>query len=362
MRYHPAHISEYLESEANPQRASYFRRALYAEDFVFLISKKRSSNSTREAVIVAAKAVDVYMKKSELTPAVVGLLVEERILHDSLVTMSANGSSGEHLRCADEDFVICYLLDDGGFILTSSGDDHADTVGKFVGALDPELMDDMLKKGVYLKVEELHTESRCPRMRRYTAGATSSLLPFRNILMSFHMGWVLDASSWHLIKMWIYTWLSWLAASLVGVESAKVEAGGSYAPDDYRVCTTREALYHFGNRSSYFMSSLDCGNCSRQYGVGRVGYTNVILVISTVPCAPVFCDPPPTPLQAPIEVDDPAPCHHPLRYRRRPDKCYADHDKEDFRVCGRASNPPSSTLALVTSAMALGASMVLFMP
>lgn len=34
--------------------------------------------------------------------AVVGLLVEERIIHESLMTMSANGSSGGHLRCADE--------------------------------------------------------------------------------------------------------------------------------------------------------------------------------------------------------------------------------------------------------------------
>ncbi|KAL1435783.1 hypothetical protein MTO96_010566 [Rhipicephalus appendiculatus] len=222
-------IAEYLEPEANPQKASYFRRALYAEDFVFLIS-------------------DVKL---------VGLIVEERVIHASLMTMSANGSSGEHLRCADEDFVVCYLLDEGGFILTSSTDDHSEN-----------------------------------RVR--------------------------------------------------------------YIPDEYRVCTTREALYHFGNRSSYFMSSLDCGNCSRQYGVGRVGYTNVHLVISTVPCAPVFCDPPPTPLQAPIEVEDPAPCDHPLRYRRRPDKCYADHDKEDYHVCGGGAQlTASSVLQLLASALAL---------
>ncbi|KAM7285308.1 uncharacterized protein ISCGN_032260 [Ixodes scapularis] len=133
-------------------------------------------SNKRGHVIIAAKAVDVYIKKAELMPAVVGLLVEERIIHESLMTMSANGSSGGHLRCADEDFVICYLLDDGGFIITSSGDDHAENVGKFVGAVDPELMDDMLKKSVYFKIEELHTESRCPRVRKYTAGAMSSML------------------------------------------------------------------------------------------------------------------------------------------------------------------------------------------
>ncbi|XP_042147326.1 voltage-dependent calcium channel subunit alpha-2/delta-1 [Ixodes scapularis] len=360
IRYHPENIAVYLIHEANPQKAAYFRRALYAEDFVFLISNVKRSwglNATQEHVIIAAKAVDVYIKKAELMPAVVGLLVEERIIHESLMTMSANGSSGGHLRCADEDFVICYLLDDGGFIITSSGDDHAENVGKFVGAVDPELMDDMLKKSVYFKIEELHTESRCPRVRKYTAGARSSMLPLKNIFHIFDISWVLDAASWQLLKVWIYTWL-WSLTTL-GAQSAKVAPKSSYAPDDYRVCTTREALYHFGNRSSYFMSSLDCGNCSRQYGVGRVGYTNVILVISKMPCAPVFCDPPPTPLQAPIEVDDPAPCQHPLRYRRRPDKCYADHAKEDYRVCGRASTSVTSTVALISSALALAASAVL---
>ncbi|CAN8018116.1 unnamed protein product [Ixodes persulcatus] len=364
IRYHPENIAVYLIHEANPQKAAYFRRALYAEDFVFLISNvKRKDdgswglNATREHVIIAAKAVDVYIKKAELMPAVVGLLVEERIIHESLMTMSANGSSGGHLRCADEDFVICYLLDDGGFIITSSGDDHAENVGKFVGAVDPELMDDMLKKSVYFKIEELHTESRCPRVRRYTAGARSSILPLKNMFHIFDISWVFDAASWQLLKVWIYTWLGSLMT--LGAQSTKVGPKSSYAPDDYRVCTTREALYHFGNRSSYFMSSLDCGNCSRQYGVGRVGYTNVILVISKMPCAPVFCDPPPTPLQAPIEVDDPAPCQHPLRYRRRPDKCYADHAKEDYRVCGRASTSVTSTVALISSALALAASAVL---
>lgn len=183
------------------------------------------------------------------------------------------------------------------------------------------------------------------------------MLPLKNIFHIFDVSWVLDAASWQLLKVWIYTWL-WSLTTL-GAQSAKVAPKSSYAPDDYRVCTTREALYHFGNRSSYFMSSLDCGNCSRQYGVGRVGYTNVILVISKMPCAPVFCDPPPTPLQAPIEVDDPAPCQHPLRYRRRPDKCYADHAKEDYRVCGRASTSVTSTVALISSALALAASAVL---
>ncbi|KAH9381962.1 hypothetical protein HPB48_019313 [Haemaphysalis longicornis] len=239
-------------------------------------------NATRESVIMAAKAVDIYVKKSELRPAVVGLIVEERVIHASLMTMSANGSSGEHLRCADE-------------------------VGKFVGAVDPELMDDMLKKSVYFKW-----------------------------LPTLGVGWGAES------------------ARVSSSSSAAAERGGRYIPDDYRVCTTREALYHFGNRSRYFMSSFDCGNCSRQYGVERVGYTNVILVVSTVPCAPVFCDPPPTPLQAPVEVEDPAPCDHPLRYRKRPDKCYADHEREDYHVCGGGSrlDVASALQLLLASALA----------
>ncbi|XP_070394960.1 voltage-dependent calcium channel subunit alpha-2/delta-1-like isoform X1 [Dermacentor albipictus] len=366
IRYHPDAIAEYLEPEANPQKASYFRRALYAEDFVFLISDVKRTygpNATRESVIMAAKAVDIYIKKSELTPAVVGLIVEERVIHASLMTMSANGSSGEHLRCADEDFVVCYLLDEGGFILTSSTDDHSENVGKFMGAVDPELMDDMLKKSVYFKVEELHTESRCPRMRRYTAGARSSILPLESLVRAFDISWIFEASSWQLIKMWLYAWLPSLGGGGGWGAASASPDHARYIPDDYRVCTTREALYHFGNRSSYFMSSLDCGNCSRQYGVGRVGYTNVVLVISTVPCAPVFCDPPPTPLQAPVEVEDPAPCDHPLRYRRRPDKCYADHDKEDYHVCGGSARLTAcSTLQLLTSALVLVALAIVTRP
>lgn len=219
----------------------------------------------------------------------------------------------------------------------------------------------MLKKSVYFKVEELHTESRCPRMRRYTAGARSSILPLESLIRAFDISWIFDASSWQLLKMWLYAWLPTLGVGW-GAESARVsssssaaaERGGRYIPDDYRVCTTREALYHFGNRSRYFMSSFDCGNCSRQYGVERVGYTNVILVVSTVPCAPVFCDPPPTPLQAPVEVEDPAPCDHPLRYRKRPDKCYADHEREDYHVCGGGSrlDVASALQLLLASALA----------
>ncbi|KAH8020497.1 hypothetical protein HPB51_002446 [Rhipicephalus microplus] len=367
IRYHPDSIAEYLEPEANPQKASYFRRALYAEDFVFLISnvkrvpdlEVRSSTPkldlqfTSPAIGIALPAQAFAFGMSSTAwlllrddldlGRVVGLIVEERVIHASLMTMSANGSSGEHLRCADEDFVVCYLLDEGGFILTSSTDDHTENVGKFVGAVDPELMDDMLKKSVYFKVEELHTESRCPRMRRYTAGARSSIMPLESLVRAFDISWIFEASS---------CWLPSLGGGGGwGAESASSEHG-RYIPDEYRVCTTREALYHFGDRSKYFMSSLECGNCSRQYGVGRVGYTNVILVISTVPCAPVFCDPPPTPLQAPIEVEDPTPCDHPLRYRRRPDKCYADHDKEDYHVCGGSAQlTASSALQLLASAL-----------
>ncbi|XP_064472962.1 voltage-dependent calcium channel subunit alpha-2/delta-1-like isoform X2 [Ornithodoros turicata] len=319
LRFHPDSMEEELRSEADPLKASYFRRALYAEDFVFVLSKtKAGQNSSREPLIIAAKAVDVYFKKFDLTPAVVGLLIEERIMRESLMSMTANG----HLRCADEEYVVCYLLDDGGFILTSSSDDHSENVGKFLGSVDPELMDDMLKKSVYYKFEELQTESRCPRERKYTAGSPSTQMG--NLLSA--VTWILDLTSWKLIKFWVYSWL----ASFVAGDTA-------YEPEEYRVCTTRQALYYFKNRIDYLIGNIECGNCSREYGVAQVGYTNVIFVISAMPCSPVFCNPPPTPLQAPIEVDDPAPCQHPLRYRRRPDKCYAQHPRENYNVCGGTS-------------------------
>lgn len=351
LRFHPESMAWHLKSQADPQRASYFRRALYAEDFVFLLSKSEGSrrpNATRQPLIVAAKAVDIYFKRSELTPAVVGLLIEERIMRESLMSMSGNGNGGEYLRCSDEEFVICYLLDDGGFILTSSTDDHTENVGKFLGSVDPELMDDMLKKSVYYKVEELQTESRCPKERKYTAGARSTLTALGNLINSFGVSWVLDAASW---------WMTSLAGNR-GASAKQHSAGttansNSYEPDEYRVCTTRQALYYFRNRIDYFMGSLDCGNCSREYGVAQVGYTNVIFVISTMPCSPVFCNPPPTPPQAPVEVDDPAPCHHPLRYRRRPDKCYADHPRENYSVCGRASLTSVPSFLTATCVLAL---------
>ncbi|KFM73830.1 Voltage-dependent calcium channel subunit alpha-2/delta-4, partial [Stegodyphus mimosarum] len=92
-----------------------------------------------------------------------------------------------------------------------------------------------------------------------------------------------------------------------------------------------------------------CNNCTRQYSLAKVGQMNALLLVTSKPCDPNLCEPNYPLLKAKEEVVGIGynPCNSPLRYRRRPEKCYYYSPSENNSECVAAGTSVLPHLALI---------------
>ncbi|KAG8192697.1 hypothetical protein JTE90_009721 [Oedothorax gibbosus] len=343
-RIYPPNEGPHVEPHTNPSKSSFYQRAFYGQDYVFMVPDTRFNASSNlsvpvELVINIVKTISFARSGITYKPAVVGVVMDPAWLYSYLLD-----------NCPDVDYLACYLVDDGGFIVSVNQPDYLMLLGTFLGEHDSEIMTELYKKNVYVRNEDFNYEDRCekpPAME--SSGFRAPALPFYMTLSSLKFGWLFDLEAWSYLKYWL---LSLFSFTNLHMSEALPEF---YELANETTCTTHEAQYYWGKYNRSYSGIIACSNCTRDYSLKKVGQMNIILLVTEKPCSPTFCKSVPPLLQAKTEVLNASsnPCDRPLRYRRRPEKCFFFSHDENSSECGSIGTKPLPHFALCVELLCL---------
>ncbi|XP_042900603.1 voltage-dependent calcium channel subunit alpha-2/delta-1 isoform X2 [Parasteatoda tepidariorum] len=346
-RIYPPSASDYLRDQFNPSRSLVFQRAFYGDDYVLLPPEPEydvSANQT-DAVVTIVKTISFARSGITYKPAVVGVMVDPLWLQPYLLSSGA----GIPYSCDDIDNIVCYIIDDGAFIITTNQPDILNVMGKFLGTIDAEIMLELYEKKIYERNEDFNYEDRCKKEVKVSAGFRISPIPFHSTFAALDFAWVFDYAAWSYLKYWFLSLFSFW-------KLPRSEA----LPEFYELanettCNTHEAQYYWGRWGRSNSGDIFCNNCTRHYSLAKVGQMNAVLIVSTKPCAPLYCDYVPPLLQAKEEVlnTENSSCDRPLRYRRRIDRCFSFSQDENSSECGAVGTLALPHLALLIELISL---------
>jgi hypothetical protein len=251
-----------------------------------------------EPNIKVARAVAL---DNEYRPAVAGIHVTHSYLRDLMVKHTANSE----LSCGNTDDTLCFLLDEGAFVVTTNQDD--DQVGLFFGKIEPHIMNKMIASDVYKMYEEYDFQGTCAVEKKYKSAGprglwVPSFIPYDALTLTW---WTSRAAAaWAQLN--VFTWIQSLLGSFKGA-SASEEEEDVY----YRACILKQAQYDFGHLLEVdgdVTIEVPICNCTRSFGASRIKGTNLLLVVleSDAYCDESDCPPDELPLQEPQEDSGPS--------------------------------------------------------
>uniref|UniRef100_A0A8C1ZK82 Calcium channel, voltage-dependent, alpha 2/delta subunit 2b n=1 Tax=Cyprinus carpio TaxID=7962 RepID=A0A8C1ZK82_CYPCA len=273
-RVYPNIAAESWDEDPEPLNSNFYRRTLDNKGYIF-------RNGT--VGILVTTAVEVVIGGKTMKPAGVFLQIVSADLVLNVVVMFQD--------------LLCYLIDDGGFLVMSNQRDHWKKVGLFFGEVDPYLMFALYNNSIYARHQTFQYQSACEPMASSHTGAAHR---------GFYVPSIADFLTVNILGLH-YAHLCLLED--VWAESSDTKGSSS--------CVTVHSQFYFTNTTNSFNVLQDCGNCSRLFHAKRIENTNLLFVVAeTLPC---------TQEENPCEVLNSA------RYRKGPDKCF-DYNSE-VKLC-----------------------------
>ncbi|XP_015237545.1 voltage-dependent calcium channel subunit alpha-2/delta-2a isoform X2 [Cyprinodon tularosa] len=359
-RVFPNKAAETWEEDPEPFNASYYRRSLDNKGYIFTAPYRSAGadllNPENDTVgILVSTALDITIGGKTVKPAVLGVKLDLEAWTDKFKILASNhtdsrqGSNtcGPYRGCemdceANSDDLLCYLIDDGGFLIMSNQKDDWSEVGKFLGVVDPNLMYALYNNSFYKRKQSYDYQSVCERVQNSEAGAARRGVFVPTIADFVNVAWWTSAAAWSLFQQLIYglAYHSWFVideADAEGIESKE------------RSCVMIQTQYYFSNLSSSYNILQDCGNCSRLIHAKRINNTNLLFVVAEkLPCSTCEIE---DLSQDKEEFKEENPCEEmtAARYRKGPVKCFDNNVAENTSDCGRGHSlgPPLYTLLLI---------------
>uniref|UniRef100_A0A665T4S8 Calcium channel, voltage-dependent, alpha 2/delta subunit 2a n=1 Tax=Echeneis naucrates TaxID=173247 RepID=A0A665T4S8_ECHNA len=280
-RVFPNKAAETWEEDPEPFNASYYRRSLDNKGYIFrslvmlwlFVSNALYTcllNQENDTIgILVSTAVEITIGGKTIKPAVVGVKLDLEAWTDKFKILASNhtdnrqGSNtcgpnrGCEMDCeANSDDLLCYLIDDGGFLIMSNQKDDWNKVGMFFSDVDPYLMHALYNNSFYNRKQSFDYQSVCERMPNSEAGAAPRGVFVPTIADFVNLAW----------------WTS-----------AAVDADGIDSKE--RSCVMIQTQYYLSNLSSSYNILQDCGNCSRLIHAKRINNTNLLFVVAEkMPC------------------------------------------------------------------------------
>uniref|UniRef100_T1J4G3 VWFA domain-containing protein n=1 Tax=Strigamia maritima TaxID=126957 RepID=T1J4G3_STRMM len=316
----------------------YYRRALYAKDswiFSVIVEPGPTVNDS-QGIIQAVRSV-IAKEPRTFIPGVVGvqfsidglmeLLLEGNFGDLGFTGSSLSNSDRDQLPCNQEE-VICYLIDDGGFIIATSHDNKLEKVTKFLGEEDPELMWTLFTNQIYIRKKTFNYQALCPVVKDTLSSGPRM---FYTSQLTFH--WLFDLVAWFYFKISLWS----LFQSLWAPTTEGIFEFGSIHKEKFK-CVTVQHQYYFGENVS-FTGEFSCDGCYRKISATRMNGTNLLFVAIEAPCTEngFVCTRIVPPHQYPERVPSTKLCTRIPRYRRRPTPCYAHDDRENVAICNKGS-------------------------
>ncbi|XP_027857756.1 voltage-dependent calcium channel subunit alpha-2/delta-2a isoform X2 [Xiphophorus couchianus] len=359
-RVFPNKAAETWEEDPEPFNASYYRRSLDNKGYIFTAPYRSAGadllNPENDTVgILVSTALDITIGGKTVKPAVLGVKLDLEAWTDKFKILASNhtdsrqGSNtcgpnrGCEMDCeANSDDLLCYLIDDGGFLIMSNQKDDWSEVGKFLGVVDPNLMYALYNNSFYKRKQSFDYQSVCEQVQNSEAGAARRGVFVPTIADFVNLAWWTSAAAWSLFQQLLYglAYHSWFVTDEVEAEVIESKE---------RSCVMIQTQYYFSNLSNSYNILQDCGNCSRLIHAKRINNTNLLFVVAEkLPCSSCEIE---DLSQDKEEFKEENPCEEmtTARYRKGPSTCFDSNAAENTSDCGRGHSfrPPLYTLLLI---------------
>ncbi|XP_068450317.1 voltage-dependent calcium channel subunit alpha-2/delta-2a isoform X2 [Clinocottus analis] len=359
-RVFPNKAAESWEEDPEPFNASYYRRSLDNKGYIFRAPYRTARdellNPENDTIgILVSTAVEITVGGKTIKPAVVGVKLDLEAWTDKFKILASNhtdshqGSNtcgpnrGCEMDCeANSEDLLCYLVDDGGFLIMSNQKDDWNKVGMFFSDVDPYLMYALYNNSFYNRKQSFDYQSVCERMPNSEAGAAPRGVFVPTIADFVNVAWWTSAATWSLFQQFMYglAYHSWFVTD-------EVDAKGYDSKE--RSCVMIQTQYYLSNLSSSYNILQDCGNCSRLIHAKKINNTNLLFVVAEkMPCNTCEID---KLSQEEEEYKEENPCEELTvpRYRKGPSTCFDNNFSENTSDCGRGHSfrPSLYTLLLI---------------
>uniref|UniRef100_A0A674ENE4 Calcium channel, voltage-dependent, alpha 2/delta subunit 2a n=1 Tax=Salmo trutta TaxID=8032 RepID=A0A674ENE4_SALTR len=314
-RVFPNKAAETWEEDPEPFNASYYRRSLDNKGYIFRAPYRTLNdellNPENDTIgILVSTAVEITVGGKTIKPAVVGVKLDLEAWVDKFKILASNQTSptsdnrqvqqtcgptsGCEMDCdANSEDLLCYLVDDGGFLIMSNQKDYWNKIGMFFSEVDPYLMHALYNNSFYNRKQSFDYQSVCDPVPSSNTGAAPRGVFVPTIADFVNLAWWTSAAACgHLylavtcIVFVLYCCCfnkneiqMYLSLSVVD----EVEAEGMDSRETS--CVTIQTQFYFTNINSSYDILQDCGNCSRLIHAKRLNNTNLLFVVAEkMPC------------------------------------------------------------------------------
>ncbi|XP_073708703.1 voltage-dependent calcium channel subunit alpha-2/delta-2-like [Garra rufa] len=358
-RVFPNKASETWEEDAEPFNASYYRRSLDNKGYIFRAPYRTANddilNPENDTIgILVSTAVDVTIGSKTLKPAVLGVKLDLEAWTDKFKILASNHTnsnrqssqtcgptSGCEMDCeANSDDLLCYLIDDGGFLVMSNQKDYLNKIGMFFGEVDATLFYALYNNSFYKRKQSYDYQSVCDPVPSSNTGAAPRGVFVPTIADVLNVAWWTSAAAWSLLQQMLYgfAYQSWFMTDEVDAEGMDSREAS---------CVTVQTQFYFSNISSSYNILQDCDNCSRLIHARRINNTNLLFVVAEK----LSCDSCEIEKLSQVETEykETNTCETiaTARYRKGTTTCFDYSVLENTSDCGRGHSFRPSLLTLV---------------
>ncbi|XP_017290979.1 voltage-dependent calcium channel subunit alpha-2/delta-2-like isoform X2 [Kryptolebias marmoratus] len=357
-RVFPNIAAELWDEDPEPFNSNFYRRSLDNKGYMFRPPLRSSfddlDGSENDTVgILVSSAVEVNLGGKLLKPAVVGVKLDLEAWVDKFKILASNVSDSRQVshRCGpsrscemdcevNTDDLLCYLIDDGGFLVMSNQRDHWKKIGLFFGDVDPFLMYALYNNSIFTRRQSFHYKSECEAVSSSQTGAAPRGIYVPSVADILSLAWWTSTMAWSVIQQLMYglVYNSWLYQDDVLVDGFETKVSS---------CVTIHSQFYFTNTTNSYSVLQDCGNCSRLFHAKRIENTNLLFVVAeTLPCSSCEIE---SLTQVKKEFQEENPCEvlSNARYRKGPTSCFDYSALENTSECGRGHSLQASIGALL---------------
>uniref|UniRef100_A0A3Q3WHZ5 VWFA domain-containing protein n=1 Tax=Mola mola TaxID=94237 RepID=A0A3Q3WHZ5_MOLML len=303
-RVFPNKAAETWEEDPEPFNASYYRRSLDNKGYIF-----RAPYRTGDGCSYVSHPAAAPFGGKTIKPAVMGVKLDLEAWTDKFKILASNhtdnrqGSNtcGPNRVCemdceANSDDLLCYLIDDGGFLIMSNQKEDWNKVGMFFSEVDPDLMYALYNNSFYNRKQSFDYQSVCERLPNSEAGAAPRRVFVPTIADFVNLAWWTSAAACSFINTSsAFVELTPVSPTCLCCDDAADEADAEGFDPKERSCVMIQTQYYLSNLSSSYNILQDCGNCSRSVHTvvsicrlihaKRINNTNLLFVVAEkIPC------------------------------------------------------------------------------
>ncbi|XP_062852767.1 voltage-dependent calcium channel subunit alpha-2/delta-2a [Trichomycterus rosablanca] len=345
-RIFPNKAAETWEEDSEPFNASFYRRSLDNKGYIFRAPYRNLNTFLQDPEndtigILVSTAVDITVGSRTIKPAVVGVKLDLEAWTAKFKILASNqtdstrhrhqmcGPSGScEMDCEAHEDLLCYLIDDGGFLIMSNQIQDWSKIGMFFSEVDQELMYALYSNNLYHRKQSLDFQSVCGPVPNTNTGAAPRSVFVPTIADVLNLAWWTSAAAWSILQQLLYgfAYHSWFTTDEVDAEGMDFKETS---------CVTQQTQYYFGNVSSSYGIIQDCDNCSRFIHAKRINNTNLLFVVTEkLDCDTCNIE---KLSQEETEYTQEDPCLDPppVRYRKGPTTCFDYNIVENTTDCGR---------------------------